>query len=337
MSKFWYKCPFASGTNIGDAWFEGFDMLLQGELSNNYLTVHIDDPIADMNLITDSTDLEEWEEILNLGDLYEPYCRFDFGAASKNGGKTGRAWIESRIYELYEGLYHNRLQQPNQIEMIRDRLMEGNHGACTNALVAQVFDTADDLEVATSGRPFAKDMACLTQIQFRPKKSRLHLFAKFWSQYLDSKAYGNLISLAMLLGQMCKETGYRLGIIVEHVSNTICYSNTAAHELQERMYEWRADRKYDGYDVVVNAVDELGLGESYEESGRALYGAFLVNEIPSNQPIRALAAACINILRKGQDIDVTIHDIAEVCDTTTTSIIRATNLMEDEMVEYEDF
>lgn len=322
--------------SIGDAWFEGLDMLLQGELSHNFLTIHIQDPIDDMQLVSNSTDLEEWEQALNLGDVYTPYCRFDFGAASKNGGKTGRAWIESRIYELYEGLYHNRLQEPNQIEMIRDRLMQGNHGACTNALVAQVFDIDADLEVATSGRPFAKDMACLTQIQFRPKKSRLHLFAKFRSQYLDSKAYGNLISLAMLLAQMCKDTGYRPGVIVEHVSNTICYSNTAAYELRERLLESRGDSRYDGYDTIARVVDELGLSESYMETAKGIYGAFLINEIHTSQPLRSVAGACVLIANKGEPENVTVSEVADVCDTTLTSIIRAMRRLEYEMIDYGD-
>jgi hypothetical protein len=83
--------------------------------------------------------------------------------------------------------------------MITERLSLGNHGQTTNALVAQVFQVDPDLKMATHGRPLAPDMACMKQLQFKPNKDRLNLCAGFRSQYLETKCYGNLYSLAALL------------------------------------------------------------------------------------------------------------------------------------------
>lgn len=227
--------PFVAGDSIGDAWFEALDRVIAGNLPNRYLTIHITNPITRTDDLPETTDLTEWEDVLNLGDVYEDYTQFDFGQKTDYGGKIGYEWIDSRIYELYEGLYRDRLTSDNQLEMIVDRLKLGRHGGCTNALVAQLFDVEKDLTVATSGKPFAKDMSCLTQLQFRPRKNELHLFATFRSQYLDTKCYGNLISLAMLQAQVCAATGYDPGVLVEHVNNTICMDYSTASDLHETL------------------------------------------------------------------------------------------------------
>jgi thymidylate synthase len=124
-----------------------------------------------------------------------------------------------------------------------DRLKQGNHGQTTNALVAQVFQVDPDLDRATDGRPLAPDMACLTQLQFKPKKDHLNLYATFRSQYFDTKCYGNLLSLAMLLAIVCDRTGYDPGILVETVHNTTLRSTDDAiklnADLRKTSTSWR--------------------------------------------------------------------------------------------------
>lgn len=243
MSEYNQDVPFSSGATIGDAWFDGFSKLLSDDLTDRHLTFHIADPLDIDDGIPVTTDLDDWRPTLNLGDLYDEYASFDFENETDYEGRTGRDWVDSRIYELFEGLYEDRLTNPDQVGMITKRLQEGNHGSCTNALVAQVYDIKKDLTVATSGRPFAKDMSCLTQLQFRPKRDHLHLFATFRSQYLDTKAYGNLISLAMLLAQVCAKADYAPGVLVERVNNTICMNRSRAEDLHDRLLgSKRSDR-----------------------------------------------------------------------------------------------
>lgn len=92
------------------------------------------------------------------------------------------------------------------------------HGGSTNALVCQVFQMKD-LKEACLPRPRAPKVACLTQIDFKPKKDKLNLFAVFRSQYFNNKAYGNFISLAILLCKTCEETGYNPGFLVSTANN----------------------------------------------------------------------------------------------------------------------
>lgn len=250
MSSNW-SVPHVAAESIGDAWFEGFCKLMNDRLPHRNLSIHITDPVVQSHGLPDSTEMEDWEPYLNVGTIYDEYTAFDFGTATDYEGTTGQDWIDSRLYELFEGLYHDRMTNPDQIQMITERLQQGLHGGCTNALVAQVFDVEDDLEVATSGRPFAKDMSCLTQLQFRPKKDELHLFATFRSQYLDTKAYGNLISLAMLLAQVCEKTGYEPGVLVERVNNTICMDRSVAKDLYNQLYVWKLKWDSDRYKVSV--------------------------------------------------------------------------------------
>jgi thymidylate synthase len=53
----------------------------------------------------------------------------------------------------------------------------------------------------------------------------LNLIATFRSQYFDTKAYGNLIALAILLYDMCKKTGYEPGEIISTAHKALFYSD----------------------------------------------------------------------------------------------------------------
>lgn len=197
------------------------------------LTVAVDDPVVSTESVPNTYDITAWEDVVNLGDPYVPYCGFDLGKESEiTGGSTGEDWLTDRMYELFEGMYQSRLQKRDKLQMIVERLNEGNHGLCTNALVGQVF-TQDDLELACHGGPVANGIACITQLQFRPHGDTLDLYMALRSQYLDLKAYGNLASAAALLAKVCSETGYAPGHLVESVNNPLTYSQSTAKDLYE--------------------------------------------------------------------------------------------------------
>ena len=139
-------------------------------------------------------------------------------------GHLGKDWINDRIKDLIspEGFYNRRLK--DQLEMVTKRLCardrDGNrmHGSSTNALVCQVF-SSEDLKNASKPRPNARKLPCLAMLDFKPRRNRLNLLAVFRSQYFDTKAYGNFISLAILLYKICRETEYGPGSLVSTANN----------------------------------------------------------------------------------------------------------------------
>lgn len=201
--------PHIVGVSVGEAYVATLESGLSGLFPHSYRTIHISEPVKDVSDVPRSLDTDLWTDTVNARESLSRFRDYEF-----HDGTTGRFWVQDRIEELFSGMYAARLAEPaNQIQMIVSRLSQGNHGQTTNALVAQVFQIDPDLERATHGRPMAPDMACLTQLQFLPHKDRLNLFSVFRSQYLETKCYGNLFSLAVLLAAVCDMTGYEPGFL----------------------------------------------------------------------------------------------------------------------------
>jgi len=160
---------------------------------------------------------------------------------------SGKAWINNRIEALLcpnEEEYYRRLE--DELKMVKERLEAGMPGNCTNALVCQVF-LKSDLEKACvlPARPLAQNLPCLTMLQFKPKGEELNLFAVFRSQFFDTKAYGNFISLAILLYKMCQSTEYRLGALVSTAHNaTFKVLNQKWQKME--LYEYLRSNKNEG-------------------------------------------------------------------------------------------
>jgi len=172
--------PHVSGADIGQAYARVLDSRIQNDFPHRYRIIHIDDPVDSVDSTPETLDMDDWRDTVNAGEALEAFESYEF-----SGGSTGRFWVQDRIDELFNGMYATRLTDGgNQVERITERLKKGNHGQTTNALVAQVFREEPDLRHATHGRPLAPDMACLTQLQFRPTKDQLNLYAIFRSQYL---------------------------------------------------------------------------------------------------------------------------------------------------------
>ena len=135
-------CPFVRAPDIGTAWRDAFAETFSLSGDHKHLTLEVTDPVGSGE-IPDSTDLRDWESKLNLGEPYTRYCTFDLQKEADHAeGSMGRDWIQSRIYEMYDGIYASRMRDMgmDQVELVTDRLKQGNHGSCTNALVIQVFD-----------------------------------------------------------------------------------------------------------------------------------------------------------------------------------------------------
>lgn len=224
--------PYITDATIGTTYRRGLARYTTG-LPHNHLVLLVEDPIVSAANI-DSLDVTDWEDTPNLGWEYDVFCPFEFDRTSGFvDGNTGKDWLNDRLHELYEGMYATRLEDPDQLEMVIRQLQTGHHGSCTNALVVQVFRDGD-LELATQGTPNADGMACMTQLQFRPRKDTLDLYMTLRTQYVDLKGYGNLVAAATLLSKVCERTGYAPGILVEYVNNAIAYDADAARRLRHR-------------------------------------------------------------------------------------------------------
>jgi thymidylate synthase len=216
---------------IGSAYRTALNRYLEG-LDEGHMIVSCSEPVTTSE-VPETLDVHDWG--INLGSEYNKYSLFDHEHQSpKTGGSTGEDWVNDRIIELHEGMYAERMANPDQIEMIIDRLQIGMHGSCTNALVAQVYRD-QDLEMATVHRPSNPGIACVTQLQFRPVRDRLHLHMTLRSQYIDLKGYGNLVAAATLLAKVCARTDYKPGTIVEHLNNVTTYRRRHAIEINESL------------------------------------------------------------------------------------------------------
>jgi len=238
--------PYVDGNSIGEAYFKALELLMNKSNPYRHLTVNISQPFCDglMQESPESLDIDDWCNILNVGTIHEHFCQFGFCKKTKTGESTGKAWINDRIEALLkpDGEYYERLKQ--QIEMVEKRLQAGMFGGCTNALVCQVF-LENDLRNACIPRPRAPKLPCLTMLDFKPKTinkvRKLSIFALYRSQFFDIKAYGNFISLAILLYRTCKKTKYEPDFIVSTANNATFYCKE-----KKRLYDFlQNDKKVD--------------------------------------------------------------------------------------------
>lgn len=248
------KAPFVEGESIGEAYLGALDFILNTKVKTpySYLTVHISRPIlnASTESLPESLNIDDWSKIINLGEaVYKRFSKFNFSKECNRGGSLGKDWINDRILELLHprGGYYKRLRECkrfgekfDQLDMVEHRLLSKNkkgekmHGVSTNALVCQVFEPGKDLERACKPRPQAKGLSCLTELDFKPKKTKLNLFAVFRSQFFDTKAYGNFISLAILLSKMCRKTNYEPGYLVS-TANNVTFDKLKSKDQQQNL------------------------------------------------------------------------------------------------------
>ena len=124
-------------------------------------------------------------------------------------GRTGRWWIEDRVKALLseEGEYWKPMRRDRQLDYVVSTLEGMRKGTVprwnANRLIISLFDAKKDLHVSRAPTP-----PCLINVGFYPVKRSLTLIANFRAQYTDAKAYGNLLSLAMLLRKISEETGF---------------------------------------------------------------------------------------------------------------------------------
>ena len=234
--------PCVVGDSIGKAYFKALELLMNKSNPYRHLTVNISQPFCDglIKESPESLDINDWCNILNVGQpIYERFCQFKFPKKRKDWKVTGKDWINDRINALLRpnGEYYGRLKE--QIEFVENRLKADLHGSCTNALVCQVFLPCDLEKACIPIRPNRGKLPCLTMLDFKPKiinkVKKLGVFAIYRSQFFDIKAYGNFISLAILLYRVCQKTKYEPDFIVSTANNAIFRYNGKE---KKRLYDF---------------------------------------------------------------------------------------------------
>jgi len=192
--------------------------------------VEIEKPLIDYDRKVDE-DLRLGSLNLNL-NLHNKFKEFVF-----DDGKSGSWWIKNRINELFSGLYHKAIVNYNQLDFVEDALKKIKNRKYTwisNRLLCLTFDPRDKhlnhIHLARQPVP-----PCLTLVDFKPERNNLHLIASWRAQYFDTKAYGNLISLAMLLEQVCRNTGYNSGRLISIAHKAILRNKTDGKRLLQKL------------------------------------------------------------------------------------------------------
>ena len=72
-------------------------------------------------------------------------------------------------------------------------------------------------------------------IDFKPEGNKLHLIANWRAQYLNTKAYGNFLSLARLLRKVCNERGFEPGNLISIAHKAILERGVKNELLLEKL------------------------------------------------------------------------------------------------------
>ena len=141
--------------------------------------------------------------------------------------RTGDWWIQDRMRAVFDegGEYYPYLHRNRHMEYILSSLKDyRRHQHPTwnaNRFVLTLFDPASDLHRSRRPAP-----PCLSMLSFHPKKrQKLSLVAIFRAQYVDTKAYGNILSLAELQKRVCNQTGFEAGSLHSVASKLISRHN----------------------------------------------------------------------------------------------------------------
>ena len=214
------------------AYLDALRTVVERRAKNAYgLMIEVEKPLTS----SVNTDNEHNLSGLNINSsihkLFESFTHFD--------GKTGKSWIENRIDELFTGLYYRAIHTYNQLDFVEKVLKKILHSRevgkyaytwCSNRLFCLTFNHSSNnlSHLHLSRQPIPP---CLTLVDFKPEQTMLHLLATWRAQYFDTKAYGNLLSLAILLRNVCRNTGFHPGHLISTANKAIVRNGSNAKRL----------------------------------------------------------------------------------------------------------
>jgi len=164
-------------------------------------------------------------------------------------GKTGDCWIKNRMTAVFDkrGEYYSRLRRDTQYEKVLSSLKDYRRQTWNaNCYLLILFDPASDLHCSIRNPSIITRMPrppCLTMLQFLPKINELSLYAHFRAQYVDTKAYGNILSLAELRRRVCDQTGFEAGSLNSVASRLIARHNAKTIKKLHRLLKGANTRK----------------------------------------------------------------------------------------------
>lgn len=210
----------ASGESIADAYQDAVREYRYRE----HLLIQVENPVQSMSHVPgdrSNWDLGVARNVLRFGRIDAAFLNRDL-----DGGSTVLDWIERDITSYTSGHAYRRLTGASEpwsmdqlCRVIEHLTSDPVPGPDSNKLVCQIFHP-DEIPRDTSVEN-VNDCNCNTTIQFKPVNSgsTLHLYATFRSQYIDSRAFGNLVGLSSLLAQVCNTVDHKPGRLINVTNN----------------------------------------------------------------------------------------------------------------------
>lgn len=249
--------PYASATNIPDAYLKALGILKVNSNSADHLVVEISNPLKEDAPHVEELDfVSEYEKIIEI----EPYNEFHRGYESiKFNAMSGVDWIRNRIdclcppvdtlrhdaieldnyrkkltrihdqkkcgylvgesykiratnYGCYQGTLYSATKNPiNQLAVIIYKLAKDVPAHNQHSFVYSIISIHDPLKenlglIGDKRTVNIGQFPCLTSLDFKLTNDKVNLCALWRHQFFDIKAYGNWISLAVLLKTVCDLT-----------------------------------------------------------------------------------------------------------------------------------
>jgi len=245
--------PYINEKDISTAYLKSFEMVVNG--NHVYaLVTRISEPI--LNDIDKVVDTIQGMDLVGLNldnKIHESFKEFP---VSKEKAKVwyGRDWIVDRVNVLLKpgGDYFKGLereidvngQHMKQIDFIKDGLtklckkkqrLSSAYGWKDNTFSCLVFCPSEDYYPFDTRTRGGRTPRCLLTLDFKPEGRKLHLIATWRAQFFNTKAYGNFISLAMLLREICKYTGFQPGSLISIANKAILKPGVKNMQLLKRL------------------------------------------------------------------------------------------------------
>ena len=243
MIYLYKEIPYVFEENLSTCYLKSLEKVIAEEyiysLVSEISVPMIDDIDRKVDVIKSETIQKTYNLIgVNIDDnIHSRYKDFYFYKDKYKKDWYGRDKIADRIRTLFEGSYYKALNRrikdgKRQLDYVKNHLKGGKiKGKIHNTFICSVFTSDRDL--------CYPDAHCLVSIDFKPERGKLHLIANWRAQYFNTKAYGNLISLAMLLRNICKESrtdknkksGFMPGRIISIAHKAILENNVNNEDL----------------------------------------------------------------------------------------------------------
>lgn len=210
----------AGGDSIAQAYR---DAIQTYDSSRSHLTITVNKPINSLSIVPNNR--EEWDltmatDILNIGQISQSFL-----TAEIDGGKTIQDWMDDDIDSYLTGPAYGRLRgkadfwEVDQLKQVIEYLQKDHpSGSESNKMVCHIFHPS---ELPPNSPRIKRDTCnCNTSIQFKPTdNSDLNCLATFRSQYLNTRAFGNIVGLSALLADVCNRVDYSPGKLINTTNN----------------------------------------------------------------------------------------------------------------------